>query len=368
MSDRSLRVAHVSLHSCIRAHKIAWTWSDENQHLNPKILFVAEPMINQHHPWWAHDAAIKLYRDDAGEYQPWQLENAVKTLDPIVDIWHIHNEPDWPVWIVRRHTDKPIVYDIHDLRSQRNGESEEQEDKAFEAANGYSCVSRRYQEIAIVRGGGIKPAREVLSAVPKGFYPKEKPKTFRGGIVYEGGLGEVGTAEFPCRSWSDVFREILDLGIQVWAYSGSPVHNPVNYKGVMLIAGTPYASLMHELSMYEFGLVGSPVPDPMFDGALPNKMFEYMAAGLPMICMNAPDVSAFLNATGMGVTVNDVKEIPDAMQYMRDHRYRRRVWDNRWNWAMETQVGKVTKLYEDLLGRSLQKPVIPGEFKRPDAP
>jgi len=363
MADSKLTVAHVSLHSCIRAHKIAWSWADENQHLNPRIILLAEPLINQHHPWWSYDMAVKLYRDEKGEHQPWHLENAVKILDSVVDVWHVHNEPDWPVWVIRNHSKKPIIYDIHDLRSQRNGKSEEQEDKAFEVANAYSCVSRKYQEIAIKKGGPTKPSREILSCVPKGFYPTEKPKLYRGGLVYEGGLGELGTEEFPCRSWADVFKEILDLGIQVYAYTASPVHNPLNYKGVILMCGTSYAALIHELSMYEFGLVGSPKADPMFDGALPNKMFEYMAAGLPMICMNAPDASNFLEATGMGVTVKDVKEIPDAMQYMRDHKYRARTWKNRWNWTMETQIGKVTKLYEEVTGKTLQKPLIPGEFK-----
>ena len=105
-------------------------------------------------------------------------------------------------------------------------------------------------------------------------------------------------------------------------------------------------------------------PDPMFDGALPNKLFEYMCAGLPMICMNAPDVSQFLMATGMGVTVNDVNDIPDAMQYMRDRKFRRTVWANRWSWTQETQIPKVTWLYEKVLGRSLQQPIVPGEFKK----
>lgn len=341
----SLTIGHVSLHSCCRAHKIAWTWSDKYK---GKIILLSEMMDNHHHTWWAYDACVKLYRDEKGIYQPWQFENAVKTIEPIIDVWHVHNEPDWPVWVIRKHSEKPIIYDLHDLKSIRNGEVDEHEEKAFKACNGVSAVSRRYCEIAI-KNDPLKPVREVLSCVPEGFFPKDRVKPFRGGIVYEGGLGLKGKVdEFPCRTWGDVMDEITGLGIQTWAYTANPT---VRCLGNTIVMGpVNYARLVEELTMYEFGLVGSPEPDKMFDGALPNKLFEYMAAGIPMICMNAPDAGGFLEATGMGVVVKSVKDIPQAMEKMRDERYRRCVWEKRHNWNMESQIHKVNWLYEQVMG------------------
>lgn len=340
-----MRIAHVSLHNCIRAHKIAWSWSDEYK---GKIMLLAEMLDNYHHTWWAYDMAVKMYRDNDGVYQPWQLENAVITLDPIVDIWHVHNEPDWPVWVIRKHSEKPIIYDIHDLKSMRNGEADEHERKAFEACNAISTVSRRYCEVSI-KNDPVKPVREVLSCVPKDLFPVERTKPYRGGIVYEGGLSANKNSkdEFPCRTWGDVFDELNEMGIATYAYTANPTVK--NLGKTVVLGPVNYARLVSELTMYEFGLVGSPNPDPMFDGALPNKMFEYMAAGLPMICMNAPDAGDFLQATGMGVVVKDVSEIPLAIEEMRDGRYRRRVWENRWNWTMESQIKKVQWLYEQVV-------------------
>ena len=64
--------------------------------------------------------ALKAYRDAEGVYQPWHLEQSIITLDPLVDLWHVHNEPDFPVYLVRKHSKKPIIYDIHDLASRRD--------------------------------------------------------------------------------------------------------------------------------------------------------------------------------------------------------------------------------------------------------
>ena len=267
------------------------------------------------------------------------MENAIKAIDPLVDLYHIHNEPDWPVWVTRKHTDKPIIYDIHDMRSVR-GDIEENEEKALAACNAVSVVSRGYQEKVLKRRQ--VPIREVLSCVPKGLFPTEKPKIFRGGIVYEGGLG---SGEFPCRNWAETFAKIQEMGIQVWAYPGNPGASH-EYQKILIQPTKPYNVMIRELSMYEFGLVGSPSPDAMFDGALPNKLFEYIAAGIPIVNMNAPDIEKFLLATGLGVTVASVEEIPDAMQHMRDNNFRRRVWENRWYWTMETQAPKVQWLYE----------------------
>jgi len=358
MPDSKITIGHVSLHSCVRAHKIAWAWADETKN---KVVLFTEMVDNRHHNWWLYDACVKLYKDNKGAFHPWQYEMAVKTPDPIIDVWHVHNEPDWPVWVLRKHTKKPIIYDIHDLRSVREGQSEENEDKAFEAADAFSVVSRNYMN-RVIKRTQTKPVREVLSCVPKGMFPKERVTPYSGGIVYEGGLGNADKAEFKCRAWSDVFGKIEDLGIQMWAYTANPAVK--GFRKTIIKGPIPYINMLQELTAHEFALIGSPEPDPMFDGALPNKLFEYMCAGLPMICMNAPDVSQFLMATGMGVTVNDVKDIPDAMQYMRDRKFRKTVWTNRWSWTQESQIPKVTWLYEKVLGRSLQKPIVPGEFKK----
>jgi glycosyltransferase involved in cell wall biosynthesis len=313
------------------------------------------------HAWWTYDAALKIHRDTNGFYRPEHFARSVRTIDPIVDVWHVHNEPDWPVGVIRKCSKKPIVFDIHDLESKRGEGPDKDETEAFDVADGYSVVSRKYQEICM-KLHMRKPSREVLSCVPYGLFPKKRAKVYRGGIVYEGGLGGEEAAQFGCRDWAETFTNIVEEGTQVWAYSSNPSVSLNDYKNVIILPSLPYNALLQHMTSYEFGLVGSPEKSAMFDGALPNKMFDYMAAGLPMICMNAPDVSNFLSATGMGVTVGDVKEIPDAMKYMRDRKYRKRVWESRLHWTMEGQVGKVTWLYEQVTGKKLQKPIVPGEF------
>lgn len=351
MEDRSkIHVAHTSLHACVRAHKLALPFSD----LGHKVAIVAENLVGNSHPWWAYDLAALLWRGGEQEGRL-QFQRTIRNLDPWVDVWHVHNEPDWPVSVIRKLSEKPIIYDIHDLKSQRKGAPDEVEDLAVEAANGFSVVSRRYLDLIVSRAPQ-KPVFEILSGVPREWLPKEKLPLQRRGIVYEGGLASPGIMEFPCRDWSQVFESLHRDGIQTWVYVGNPSVDRKYYPKTIVQGPYEYLTLLKELTQYEVGLIGSPVPDPMFDGAMPNKLFEYMAAGLPMICMNAPDVTNFLAATGMGITVSSAAEIPEAIEKIRSSDMAEIVWENRKYWVQETQQDKLCSLYERVLGREIVHP------------
>lgn len=58
--------------------------------------------------------------------------------------------------------------------------------------------------------------------------------------------------------------------------------------------------------------------------ALPNKIFEYLAAGLPLICANFPEARAIVERYDVGVTFDpyDPKSIADAMIKMTDQAFR----------------------------------------------
>lgn len=58
--------------------------------------------------------------------------------------------------------------------------------------------------------------------------------------------------------------------------------------------------------------------------ALPNKIFEYLAADLPLICANFPEARAIVEGYDVGVTFDpyDPKSIADAMNKMTDQAFR----------------------------------------------
>ena len=93
-----------------------------------------------------------------------------------------------------------------------------------------------------------------------------------------------------------------------------------------------------------------------------TKFFEYMQAGIPILCSDMPAWKRFVEEQGIGVTVDP--EDPDdqrrKIQWLLDHPDERRVMGERgrhlvetqYNW--QTQADKLVKLYNELLKKNKQ--------------
>ncbi len=97
-------------------------------------------------------------------------------------------------------------------------------------------------------------------------------------------------------------------------------------------------------------------PIPNYITALPVKLFEYMAAGLPVIASNFPLYKEIIEGNRCGLTVNPVepKEIAAAIEYLIEHPAEaKKMGENgrkavleKYNWEVESK--KLLKLYEEL--------------------
>jgi len=91
--------------------------------------------------------------------------------------------------------------------------------------------------------------------------------------------------------------------------------------------------------------------------AMPTKLFEYMAAGIPVVASNFPLWKEIVEGSSCGITVNPLepKDIADAVQHLIDHpdeaemmgENGRRAVLQKYNWENERQ--KLLALYHDLL-------------------
>jgi glycosyltransferase involved in cell wall biosynthesis len=98
-------------------------------------------------------------------------------------------------------------------------------------------------------------------------------------------------------------------------------------------------------------------PEPNYMNAYPNKMFEYMAAGIPVIASDFPLWREIVQEAGCGILVNplDPKAIAAAIKYVLNNataaeamgRRGRRVVEERYNW--ENEEKKLLALYGELL-------------------
>lgn len=112
------------------------------------------------------------------------------------------------------------------------------------------------------------------------------------------------------------------------------------------------------VEIYERSRVGLVTlhPLPNYLEALPVKMFEYMAAGLPVICSNFPLWVQIINDHKCGISVDplDPREIADAVSYLLDNpevaremgRNGRFAIENIFNWSNEET--KLVSFYDDL--------------------
>jgi len=88
-----------------------------------------------------------------------------------------------------------------------------------------------------------------------------------------------------------------------------------------------------------------------------TKFFEYMRAGMPIVCSDFPVWRSLIEETGAGLCVDplDPKAIADAIQYLVDHpeeakkmgQNGRRAFETRYNWDSEAK--KLIGLYNDLI-------------------
>ena len=99
-------------------------------------------------------------------------------------------------------------------------------------------------------------------------------------------------------------------------------------------------------------------PLPNHINALPNKLFEYMAAGLPVIASNFPLWRKIIEDNKCGILVNpkDTRSIANAIRYIIEHpedskkmgmRGRETV-EKKYRWEIEED--KLVSLYHNLLG------------------
>lgn len=99
-------------------------------------------------------------------------------------------------------------------------------------------------------------------------------------------------------------------------------------------------------------------PTPSHLIAEPIKLFEYMAAGIPVISANIPYYEQIVRDADCGLCVDptDVGQIAQAIRYLRDHpEHAERMGRNgrervisRYNWNREAE--KLLDLYRDVLG------------------
>ncbi|MGA1822210.1 MAG: glycosyltransferase [Thermoplasmatota archaeon] len=151
---------------------------------------------------------------------------------------------------------------------------------------------------------------------------KDKISEKEGGvhIVYEGVLSFDGYRA----PLLELFKKIAEMGIHIHIYG---IGDPDVLRRYLELQkrsayyhfheGLEHDLLMGELTRYDFGLIPFFPPGKErehFDTMLPNKIFDYLAAGIPVIVPDSISMARFVRKFGCGIILGDLDELRSRLE------------------------------------------------------
>ena len=138
------------------------------------------------------------------------------------------------------------------------------------------------------------------------------------------------------------------LGLDFYIYTtGWEGDKKEEYKDAIFAGTLNYKDLMENLGYYDWGLCGNITTTKNWDVAMPNKLFEYMAVGVPIVAMNCKEVQAVVKENDVGICVSTLEELKDRWG---EHVQKRvNVIKRRHDFTMESNIYKLEELYEKVL-------------------
>lgn len=307
-----------------------------------------------------------------------QMRNMLIEMKDWADVFHCHNEPSWFVTVVKEMTDKPVVLDVHDSylarstpeeweQSMREGKPHlrisVEERNNFQLADALVFPSRPFADL-IIREFKLKQPYLILpSYLPQNFY-NYQAKEWIGGLVYEGRLDlrekiekEKHSTGFQYTDYEDLANQCKKLGIDFHFYGRNDDEFKEAYKpylkqegtpgGIIINGAVPYPKLMSTLAMHDWGLVGNTFYSPEWEVALPNKLFEYIGASVPVVVMNAQHCAEFVLEYDLGIKVESIEELIEC--WPKHEEKRKNLIRVRREFVMENHIEKLEDLYRSLL-------------------
>ncbi len=304
----------------------------------------------------------------------WQILREAWRID--ADIYHFHDPELIPAGLLLRLFGKTVVYDIHEnvpedillkqylplwsrrLISWLVGGVETSASRRFSALVTVSpVIAERFVSAnprTILVHNFPDPAE--LSVSSEHPWDRREPMVaFPGGILPERGIRqmvhamacfpetanatlEIASHEFPQDLWDELTQH---PGWNRVRYVGQ-----LNRKQILNLLGRASAGLVLYL------------PEGQNHGAMPHKLFEYMAAGIPVIATDLPLWRRLLDGIDCVLFVDPYKPeaIAEAIQHVIDHpaeaakmgRIGQEAVRSRYNW--DSQARELVKLYNGLLG------------------
>jgi glycosyltransferase involved in cell wall biosynthesis len=305
--------------------------------------------------WWPLDA------DPAGMRESLRL-----VLDEVQpDLIHSHNLPDGLTAAALDLTDAPVIHDSHDMQSLRHTPYEDGfpelddplvlERRAVEGSAGLITVSD--EMLAQIRSRYRVPAHSLVFAnyapqrdLPTVLPPPRRTRSGSFRVVYQGTLSTNG-GHYDLRH---LFCGLVTQGVELDIYPSRPSPDYID-----LAAATPGmrcheslepSKLLQVLAEYDFGWAGfnDGLNGAHLDTVLPNKLFEYLGCGLPVLTLRHRALERFVTQHGAGLVLDSVEDLGRRLADLDVPALRARVGHIRSRFTIEANIGDVLALYDQV--------------------
>jgi glycosyltransferase involved in cell wall biosynthesis len=291
------------------------------------------------------------------------------------DVYHFHDPELIPLGLLLAARGKTVIYDIHEdapadilhkdyiprrLRRPLTWSVRKLEDAACRRFSGLIAatptIAKRFYSINpnTVVVHNFPMLDEIAPTVGLPWNERPPAVAYIGSISERRGIREIlqALALLP----SDNPTQLMLAGPFSPAELRTELMRQPGWARVKYLRVLDRPSVANLLSRVRLGLLVLQ-PEPNFCNAMPIKLFEYMAAGIPVIASDFPLWRQIIGEAGCGLLVDpqDPQAIARAMEYLLSHdaeaeamgRRGRQAASELYNWASEERV--LLKFYSELL-------------------
>lgn len=293
------------------------------------------------------------------------------------DIYHFHDPELLPVGVLLKLVTRArIIYDVHeDVPQQiltKHWIPALLRKPLAVTFNAFEKLLARTMDAVVVATEGIAEKFQGFAPVVIHNYPDLKmlPIFVSGSsqrdervLVYAGGISRLRGAVEMVRALEYLNRDRKwNVRIDLIGRFDPPeleqeLQAMPGYRWIRYLGWLQPSEVYKYLQKADIGLVCLH-PEPRYIEALPVKLFEYMAAGLPVVASNFPLWREIVEGNRCGICVDPLNplEIAEAIEYLLSHPEEakrmgengRRAVEEKYNWEKEAE--KLVTLYRNLFG------------------